>query len=328
MLIQANGRVGGIDLAIQTREKVYLAGFLLGAGLLLFLGRDLIQGSIVATWGLTFGGTSAVAVLGAALYRVRLELAASRRQLARKEAELSFAREVQEALFPRRMPAGAGLEFSGICIPARGISGDYYDVMQLPDGRLVFAIADISGKGISAAILMANLQAVLRTLAASNLSPCDVCSRLNHHLLQVTDESKFATFFYGDWDPDEMRLRYVNAGHYSPIFLGQSEGRRLETGGIPLGLFPEAEFQMGEVILRAGDLLVLYSDGITEAHSATGEEFGESGLEASIEKYRCEPLAEIQRRALEAVRLWSEGEPEDDMTLLIVRATPRREELT
>lgn len=124
-----------------------------------------------------------------------------------------------------------------------------------------------------------------------------------------------------------MRLRYVNAGHHSPIFLGQTEGRRLEVGGIPLGLFPEAEFQMGEVILRAGDLLVLYSDGITEAHSATGEEFGESGLEASIEKYRCEPLAEIQRRALEAVRLWSEGEPEDDMTLLIVRATPRREEL-
>ena len=313
-------------MAIQKREKIYFAGFLLGAGLLLFLGRDLIQGSVVATWGLTFGGTTAVAVLGAALFRVRLELASSRRLLARKEAELSFAREVQEALFPRRMPVSSGLEFSGICIPARGISGDYYDVMQLPDGRLVFAIADISGKGISAAILMANLQAVLRTLAAANLSPCEICSRLNLHLLQVTDESKFATFFYGDWNQREMRLRYVNAGHHWPIFLGSSQGRRLKVGGIPLGLFPEAEFQMGEAMLQPGDLLVLYSDGISEANSARGEEFGESRLEATIEKYRHEPLAEIQRRALEAVRLWSEGEPEDDMTLLIVRATPRIEE--
>jgi sigma-B regulation protein RsbU (phosphoserine phosphatase) len=320
--------VAVLILAIQTREKVYLAGFLLGAGLLLFLGRDLIQGSVIATWGLTFGGTTAVAVLGAALFRVRFELEASRRQLARKEAELSFAREVQEALFPRRMPAGAGLEFSGVCIPARGISGDYYDVMQLPDGRLVFAIADISGKGISAAILMANLQAVLRTLAATNLSPCEICSRLNLHLLQVTDESKFATFFYADWDSRQMRLRFVNAGHHWPIFFGQSEGRRLQVGGIPLGLFAEAEFQMAEVMLQPGDLLVLYSDGITEAHSARGEEFGERRLEASIEEYRREPLAEIQRRALEAVRLWSDGEPEDDMTLLIVRATPRIEELT
>ena len=314
-------------MAIQRREKIYLAGFLLGAGLLLFLGRDLIQGSVVATWGLTFGGTTAVAVLGAALFRVRLELAASRRQLARKDAELSFAREVQEALFPRRMPLGAGLEFSGICIPAHGISGDYYDVLQLPDGRLVFAIADISGKGISAAIIMANLQAVLRTLATSNLAPGEICSRLNHHLLQVTDESKFATFFYADWDPCRMRLRYVNAGHHWPIFLGESQGRRLKVGGIPLGLFPEAEFQMGEVMLQPGDLLVLYSDGVTEANSSKGEEFGEDRLEASIEKYRREPLAEIQRHALEAVRLWSQGEPEDDMTLLIVRATPRIEEI-
>src|SRR5204862_6154762 len=133
------------------------------------------------------------AVLLVALYRVQLELKSSRHQLARKEAELSFALEVQQALFPRQLPDQHGLEFSGICIPARGISGDYYDVMQLPDGRLVFAIADISGKGISAAILMANLQAVLRTLAAANLSPCEICSRLNLHLLQVTDESKFAT---------------------------------------------------------------------------------------------------------------------------------------
>jgi sigma-B regulation protein RsbU (phosphoserine phosphatase) len=307
-------------LAIERRDKLYLASFLLGAGLLLFAGRDLIQGSVIATWGLTFGGATAVAVLGAALYRVRLELQASRRQLARKEAELSFAREVQRALFPRRLPEDGGLEFSGICIPARGISGDYYDVMQLGDGRLVFAIADISGKGISAAILMANMQAVLRTLAESNLSPCEVCSRLNHHMLQVTDESKFATFFYGEWNPGSRLLRYINAGHHAPIFLGLPRGQLLSEGGFPLGLFPNAEFQAAEVELRPRDLLVLYSDGITEASSKSGEEFGGSRLEEVIEKHRDETLIEIQRRVMEAVREWSGNEPEDDMTLLIVRA--------
>ena len=310
----------------ERRETYYLAGFLIGAGLLLFLGRDLLQGSVVATWGLTFGGTTAVAVLGAALYRVRLELQASRRQLARKEAELSFAREVQVALFPRRLPVKGGLEFSGICIPARGISGDYYDVMQLPDGRLVFAIADISGKGISAAIIMANLQAVLRTLAGSNLSPCEVCSRLNQHLLQVTDESKFATFFYAEWNPVESRLRYINAGHHVPIAVGSAEGRRLSEGGFPLGLFPDATFEMGDAFLRPGDLLVLYSDGITEASSRKGVEFGEGRLRNLIEEHRDEPLAQIQRRVIDAVRQWSGEEPEDDMTLLIVRATANVEE--
>jgi sigma-B regulation protein RsbU (phosphoserine phosphatase) len=192
--------------------------------------------------------------------------------------------------------------------------------MQLSDGRLIFAIADISGKGISAAILMANMQAVLRTLAESNLSPCEVCSRLNYHMLQVTDESKFATFFYAEWNPDSRVLRYINAGHHSPIFLGSSSGQVLNEGGLPLGLFPNAEFQSGDVEFRPLDLLVLYSDGITEASSKSGEEFGGERLQALIEKLSDKPLVEIQRRVVEAVREWSDGEPEDDMTLLIVRA--------
>src|SRR5262249_10876746 len=153
------------SLAISRRDKLYLLGFLLGAGLLLFLGRDLLQSSIIVTYGLTFGGTTVAAVLLAVLYRLRLELRASQHELSRKEAELNFALEVQRALFPHQLPLDGGLQFSAVCIPARGISGDYYDVMELPDGRIVFAIADISGKGISAAILMANLQAVMRTLA-------------------------------------------------------------------------------------------------------------------------------------------------------------------
>ena len=311
---------------IEGRDKFYLIGFLVGAGILLFLGRGLVQGSALATWGLIFGATTAAGVLLVSLYRVQLELKSSRRQLARKEAELTFALEVQRALFPRQLPEKGGLEFSAVCIPARGISGDYYDVMQFPDGRLVFAIADISGKGISAAILMANVQALLRTLAETGLAPSDVCSRLNHHLHQVTDDSKFATFFYAEWEAVGRSLRYVNAGHNPPILFGSCSGRKLDKGGFPLGMFEGAEFQTGDATLKCNDLLALYSDGITEAMSKRGEEFGEHRLRAVIDEHSQKPLAEIQARVLEAVHNWSGEEPDDDMTLLMVRATEAREE--
>jgi sigma-B regulation protein RsbU (phosphoserine phosphatase) len=216
-----------------------------------------------------------------------------------------------------------------VCIPARGISGDYYDILELADGRLVFTIADISGKGISAAILMANLQAVLRTLTSNGGSPPDVCARLNYHLHQVTDDSKFATFFYSEWTPETRLLRYVNAGHNPPILVGSCPARRLDRGGLPLGLFPDSDFQMGEVVLRLNDLVVLYSDGITEAVNQRGEEFGERRLQKLIEQNSDRPLAQIQDHVLEAVHDWSGDELEDDLTLLLVRATrmgmPREE---
>jgi len=283
-----------------------------------------VQGSTFVTWGLTFAGATAVAVLAASLYRVRLDLQASRRDLARKDAELSFALEVQRALFPRSLPDKEGLQFSGICIPARGISGDFYDVMRLPDGRLVFAIADISGKGISAAILMANLQALLRSLTETLDCPREICSKLNRHLHNVTDSTRFATFFYAEWHPVQRTIRYVNAGHHSPVFLRSSiqakSNGRLDTGGVPLGMFPDADFQTGEVKLEEGDLLVLYSDGVTEAESEMGEDFGDQRLRQVIAANREKPLGEIQSTILEAVRKWSGQEQEDDMTLLLVRA--------
>jgi sigma-B regulation protein RsbU (phosphoserine phosphatase) len=283
---------------------------------------------------MSFAGATAVGLLVASLYRVRLELQASRRQLARKDAELSFALEVQRALFPRHWPDQNGLEFSGVCIPARGISGDYYDVMSLPDGRLVFAIADISGKGISAAILMANLQALLRTLAETLDGPREICARLNRHLHQVTDSTRFATFFYAEWHPIGHALRYVNAGHQPPVLVTSARvagaltdaNGRLDCGGMPLGVFPDAEFQTGETILAPGDLLVLYSDGVTEAASEMGEEFGEKRLKQVIASSKEKPLPEIQATILDAVRKWSGQEQEDDMTLLLVRAAGSRED--
>lgn len=309
------------------RDKLYVIGFLVGAGVLLWLGRGILPGAaVLLTWSLTFGGTAAAAVLGVVLYRLQLQLKASRLELARKEAELNIAREVQQALFPRQFPAGGGLEFSAVCIPSAGISGDYYDVLALPDGRLIFAIADISGKGVSAAILMANLQALLRALAPSAPEPSVVCRRLNEHLHQVTDAAKFATLFYAEWNPSERRLAYVNAGHNAPLLLGNGRCQRLEQGGMPLGMFPTAEFDTGRVCLNPGETLVLYSDGITEAATANGEEFGESQLEEVVKAHCGKPLAEIQAQVLQAVRQWSGSSPEDDMTLMFVRATDWKKE--
>jgi len=305
----------------SVRDKLYFITFLLVAAVLLYLGHDLLQRSVLLTWALTLGGTTGASVLALLFYRLRLQLQASRRELARKEAELSFALEVQRALFPRHLPEGEGLEFSAICIPARGISGDYYDVIKLSDGHLVFGIADISGKGISAAILMANLQALLRTLVASNSSPAQVCKQLNQHLHQVTDASRFATFFYADWCATQRCLSYVNAGHNPPILLGSCQGQQLVRGGTPLGMFPSAEFQVGRLILQPDDMLVLYSDGITEAVSRVGEEFGESRLEDLVRQHAGKPLAVIQSLILEEVEAWSGNELDDDMTLMLVRAT-------
>jgi len=304
------------------RDRVYLAGYLLLAGILLFLGRDFLQSSVVITWGLAFGGTTAAGVLFVLSNRLRLQLQASRHELARKEAELSFALEVQKALFPRQLPCNCGLEFSAVCVPARGISGDFYDVIRLREGRLAFGIADVSGKGVPAAILMANLQAMLRIFSETNSSPAELCAQLNHHLHEVTEPSRFATFFYAQWDPVRREIHYVNAGHNPPILLGSDGSQRLSTGGFPLGLFPAAIFDVGHISLQTGDILVLYSDGITEASGPKDEEFGEVRLEALVAGRRTESLKKVQEAVLEAVGRWSGKErEEDDMTLVIVRAT-------
>jgi len=302
------------------RDRLYLLVFLVGAGVLLYVGRGYIAMSTYATFGLTFAGTTAAAVLGLVLYRVQLELRASRHELARQEAELNFALEVQQALFPKQFPADGGLEFSAVCVPARGIGGDYYDVLQRSGGRMAFVIADISGKGISAAILMSNVHAVLRTLYDAGHPAGELCSQLNRRLHRVTDGTQFATAFFAEWSVRDLSLTYVNAGHPAPILLGSRSGEQLRAGGPPLGLFPCTDFEVGRIVLQPGDLMALYSDGITEAGESSQREFGEARLEAVLKQYPGEPLDEIRQHVLEAVRDWSGEELEDDMTLLLIRA--------
>lgn len=302
------------------RDRAYLVLFLIVAGLLIYAGHDYLTRSVVVTSALAFTGTVGVALMGTSLYRVQQELRASRTELARKQAELSFALEVQRALFPQAFPADSGLEFSAVCVPASGISGDYYDVLPATDGRVVFAVGDISGKGISAAILMSNVHAVLRILASRNLPPCEVLSQLNDHLYRITDQSRFATFFYGEWNSRQRVLKYINAGHTIPPLFQQQARKRLDVGGYPLGMFERNEFEVGEAALQPGDLVAVYSDGVTEACSRTGEQFGDHRLEALIASSLHKTLAEIQSDVLSAVRNWAGPDPEDDMTLLLVRA--------
>jgi sigma-B regulation protein RsbU (phosphoserine phosphatase) len=308
------------------RDRIYFSVFLVGAGLLLYVGRGFIATSAYATFGLTFAGTTAAAILGMVLYRVQLELRASRHELARREAELNFALEVQQALFPKQFPAETGLEFSAVCVPARGIGGDYYDVLKRRGGGLAFVIADISGKGISAAILMSNVHAVLRTLYDAGHAAGELCSQLNRHLHRITKGSKFATAFYAEWSEPSRCLTYVNAGHPAPIVLGSSSDSLLQTGGPPLGVFPDTEFQTGKLLLQPGDTIVLYSDGITDAGENSGRQFGEARLEATVKQHGEKPLDEIQQQVLKAVRDWSGNEVEDDMTLLLVRAASSQKE--
>lgn len=305
------------------RDRTYIFLFLLVAGLLVFVGRSELPPQTVLTATMTFGGTTAIAVLMISLFRVRGQLAASRHELARKDAELSFAHEVQRSLFPRDVPKGAGLEFSAICIPAQGISGDYYDIIQTSDGRIYFAIADISGKGISAAILMANLQALLRMTVTRSLPLTEALEALNRHFYQVTESNKFATFFVGEWDSALRRLYYVNAGHQIPIVKGSTAESRLTKGGPPVGLFADIRYEMGEVDLKPSELLVLYSDGVSEASSHGGVEFGVTRLGELIDQQRDESIQQVQQAILDAIGKWTgRSQPEDDLTILLVRALP------
>jgi len=301
------------------KDNVYLTGFLLAAGLLFLFGWEQLPTSEIGTWAITFGATTSIAVLALALYRVQMQLRESRHELALQEAEIRFARQVQLALFPRQLPECKGLEFRALCKAAKGASGDYYDIITIEDRGVIFALADISGKGVSAAILMANLQALLRNIVESALPLNRICDKLNAHLFQVTESNRFSTLFLAEWRPGDRTLTYVNAGHQPPILKGSMESLKLDRGGPPLGLFDEITYESGEIRLEEGDLIALFSDGLTEARSEQDEEFGVKRLEKLIDLYQSQDLAELEERIVSAIASWSQGNLEDDMTLVLVR---------
>ena len=254
--------------------------------------------------------------------------AAHASEVARRERfkrDVEIAREVQERLFPQSYPRLEGLDLAGKCRPAQGIGCDYYDFFDLPGGRLGVVIADIAGKGIPAALLMAHLQASLRGQAiggATNLVALMV--NLNRLVYEASPANRYATVFLATYDPADRSVTYVNGGHNAPVIL-RPDGNRFEVihlrdGGPPVGLLPIAPFQQGHVVLRAGDLLVGFTDGISEAMNHQSEEWGEERMIAALERCYALGAAEVIERLIAEADAFVAGAPQhDDMTAIVVR---------
>ena len=246
------------------------------------------------------------------------------KQLQRLENEISIAREVQDQLFPRNMPHVAGVEIEAICRAARSVSGDYYDFIQLSPTHLAIAIADISGKGISAALLMASLQAALRSQllvpGSEKMTTAELVGRLNKHLVRNTGDDRFATFLVAIFDTATRTLRYTNAGHLPGFCLSDGKSIHLDKGGMVLGIMDDYPFVEGVVQVPPDSVLIGYSDGLVEPENAYGEEFGVSRLEAAAQRVRHAGPRHIAESLMTAAEEWS-GTPEqaDDMTVIVAR---------
>jgi sigma-B regulation protein RsbU (phosphoserine phosphatase) len=250
----------------------------------------------------------------------------------RLQSELDIAREVQYRLFPQSVPKVPGLDLYGVCKAARSVSGDYYDFLRLDEHRVGLVLGDVSGKGISAALLMAAIQSALRAQlydgfaggqgsTLSQFSTAQVVDRLNRQLYANTPLEKYVTFFFAIYDARTRNLSYTNAGHLPPILFRDGKIDLLRTGGTVVGLFPAIKYEVGEIRLEPNDLLLAYTDGITEPENIYGEEFGESRLLDVLRRMlnaSPEVLAETIYRSVDE---WT-GSPElqDDMTLLLARA--------
>jgi phosphoserine phosphatase RsbU/P len=252
-------------------------------------------------------------------------LEAQRRAVAQKQEserrsaqELEIAKQVQARLFPQSPPPLKTLEYAGICFQARQVGGDYYDFLDLGRGRLGLVIGDISGKGIAAALLMANLQANLRSQCANALDqPQRFLCSVNRLFCENTPDGSFATLFFAEYDDSGGRLRYANCGHLPALLLRSDDTvERLDATATVLGVFHEWDCEIGERQIYPGDRLVLYTDGVTEAFSEAGEEFGEQRLIEVLGRHRKLPCQALLASIVDEVRRFSPYEQKDDITLI------------
>jgi sigma-B regulation protein RsbU (phosphoserine phosphatase) len=257
----------------------------------------------------------------------------------RLQAEIEIAREVQEQLYPKTAPVMRTLHIIGMCQPARMVSGDYYDYQAVPGNKLAIAIGDVAGKGISAALLMASIQSALRMelrgslervaelAAPSNtpvngfrLSTAQMVSDLNQQLYATTSAEKYATFCLALYDEESGTVTYTNAGHLPPILIRNGTATSLDVNGTVVGAFPFSKYDESKVQLESGDLLVCYTDGITEPENEYGEMFGEERLIELVSKHADREDTKIIETVMEAVRQWTHSpELTDDMTVLLAR---------
>jgi sigma-B regulation protein RsbU (phosphoserine phosphatase) len=255
--------------------------------------------------------------------RLTSAVAAEAEQRVRFNNEIEIARQVQQRLFPKCAPAIAGLDLCGHCLPAETIGGDYYDFVLAPSGELGLAIGDVAGKGVPAALLMAGLQASLRSLTLAGISDLsELMAKLNVLVYDASPANRFATFFYGLYDPETRRLRYSTAGHNPALLLRASNGevQWLKTRGVGLGLQRSSSYAQAELTLEPGDRLILYTDGVTEARNADGEEFGVDGLESTVRNGTDASASGVLNRVIAATTEFAGDAPQfDDITLIVAR---------
>jgi sigma-B regulation protein RsbU (phosphoserine phosphatase) len=245
----------------------------------------------------------------------------------RLESELSIARDVQQQLFPKDAPHIKTLELKGLCSPARMVSGDYYDFMPVSDHSVAFAIGDVAGKGISAALLMATIQSTMRTQLGSRngtgrlpISTATMVSTLNRQLYANTAPEKYATFYFAVYEENTHTLTYTNAGHLSPMLVRGEDVQMFDSTGTVVGAFPMSLYEERSLVMEAGDILVSYTDGVIEPENAYGEMFGEDRFKELIVKYAQESSNEMISRTMEAVVQWTgSSELQDDMTMVVAR---------
>ena len=243
----------------------------------------------------------------------------------RAAQELEIAKQVQARLFPQIHPEAKTLEYAGLCLPARQVGGDYFDFLDIGQRRLGLVIGDVSGKGIAAALLMANLQANLRSQSALALDHPELLLRsVNRLFFQNTVDSAYASLFFAEYDDHAQRLRYANCGHLSGLVLrADSTLQRLDSTATLLGLFEEWDCTIGECTLLPGDTLALYTDGITEAYNEAGEEFGESSLIDRLRRYRDLPCQSALEAITSEVRGLNPNDQHDDITLIVAKCRHR-----
>jgi serine phosphatase RsbU (regulator of sigma subunit) len=239
----------------------------------------------------------------------------------RAAQEIEIAKQVQARLFPQTLPPLKTLEYAGLCIQARKVGGDYYDFLDLGRQRLGFVIGDISGKGIAAALLMANLQANLRSQCAIALDqPQRLLCSVNQLFCDNTPDGAFATLFFAEYDDAACRLRYANCGHLPALLLRSDDTvERLEATATVLGIFKDWDCEIGECQLRPGDTLALYTDGITETSNSDDEQFGEQRLIEALQRHRPSCSQAALASIVDEVQRFSPHEQHDDITLIIAK---------
>ncbi len=315
-----------VYLRIPLAGLTLVAGGVLGSGLAILVNPLVVLYQLrIGLMVLTVNGVLALAV-GLVTYtygQMRIQMEQEAAERGKLEHEMNIARDIQMELLPKTFPRLPGLDMFAFTVPARHVGGDCYDVIDVGDGRLAITIGDVSGKGTPAAILMANVQAAVRVLSESRVPAVELITRVNKLVHGYTDDGVFITFFYSVLDTRTGQLVYVNAGHNPPCILRRDGSREyLDRGGLVIGVMPNSEYEEGRATLLAGDDLVLYTDGVTEAENTEDEMFGEERLEQLLVEHRHASAREIEEQVYSSVKDFAAGAPQtDDLTMVIVKMT-------